>query len=104
MTANRNPVDHDVLFHQLHGSLNSTNVPFLVQSCTKLMIVFDHQSITLRPVLHSEKELQEKLRRLTEFFVPSVVPGDLYFGAHKSARAQPRIRLGLMNSHPTLSY
>jgi len=35
----------------------------------------------------SEKELQEKLAQADEVFVPSVVLGELYFGAHKSARA-----------------
>ena len=35
----------------------------------------------------SEKDVQEKLAQVDDVFVPSVVLGELYFGAHKSARA-----------------
>jgi len=34
----------------------------------------------------SEREVQEKLAQADEVFVASVVLGELYFGAHKSAR------------------
>jgi tRNA(fMet)-specific endonuclease VapC len=35
----------------------------------------------------NDGEVQDKLAQADEVFVPSVVLGELYFGAHKSSRA-----------------
>ena len=52
----------------------------------------------------NETAVKENLAKVEEVFIPSVVIGELFYGAHKSARAKENIAALIILPAPALSW